>query len=101
MTDKKRLTIEYSKQSLNNAKEIVAYLKLKFSEREVNKFYQALEDFEKIITLYPTLYSESPKIKVRRAVLSRVLSVYYSINGDNISIISIFDNRWDASKKLK
>jgi len=47
------------------------------------------------------LYSESPKIKVRRAVLSRVLSVYYSINGDNISIISIFDNRWDASKKLK
>ena len=47
MTDKKRLTIEYSKQPLNNAKEIVAYLKLKFSEREVNKFYQALEDFKK------------------------------------------------------
>jgi plasmid stabilization system protein ParE len=101
MTDKKRLSIEYSKQSLNNAKEIVAYLKLKFSDREVNKFYQALEDFERIISLYPTLYSESQKIKVRRAVLSRVLSVYYSINEDKISIIAIFDNRWDESKKLK
>lgn len=77
MTNKNRLAIEYSGQSLNNAKEIVAYLKLKFSEKEVKKFYQALEDFERIISLYPTLYSESPGTKIRRAVLSRVLSVYY------------------------
>ena len=101
MTDKKRLTIEYSEQSLQNAKEIVTYLKQKFSEKEVNKFYQALEDFEQVVKFYPTLYSESNKKKIRKAVLSRVLSVYYSFNGRVISIIAIFDNRWDETQKMK
>jgi hypothetical protein len=101
MAEKKKLVIEYSKQSLTNAKEIVAYLKWKFTDKEVYKFYQALSDFEKIISVYPTLYSESSKMKIRRAVLSKVLSVFYSINKNKISIIAIFDNRWDESSRLK
>jgi hypothetical protein len=56
MDEKTRLVIEYSKQSLISAAEIVAYLKNKFSQREIDAFYQALEDFEKIISLFPTLY---------------------------------------------
>ena len=101
MADREKLTVEYSIQSLQNAREIVAYLKRKFTENEVSKFYQALDDFEKVISSYPTLYSESKKKKIRRAVLSRVLSVYYSINENTISIIAILDNRWDESQKLK
>ena len=101
MAEKRKLIVEYSKQSLENAKEIVAYLRRKFTEKEVNNFYQALTDFEKIISVYPTLYSESQKKMIRRAVLSKVLSVYYSIKKNKISIISIFDNRWDETSKLK
>jgi plasmid stabilization system protein ParE len=101
MAEKKKLVIEYSKQSLINAKEIVTYLKWKFTDKEVNKFYQALNDFEKIISVYPTLYSESQKMKIRRVVLSKVLSVYYSINRNKILIIAIFDNRWDETSRLK
>jgi hypothetical protein len=47
MADKRKFVIEYSKQSLIIAKEIDAYLKWKFTDKEVNKFYQALYDFEK------------------------------------------------------
>jgi hypothetical protein len=83
MAEKRKLIIEYSKQSLINAKEIVAYLRSKFTEKEVNNFYKALNEFEKIISVYPTLYSESRKRKIRRAVLSKVLSVFYSINKNN------------------
>ena len=81
MIDKKRPTIEYSEQSLQNAKEIVTYLKQKFSEKEVNKFYQALEDFEQVVKFYPTLYSESNKKKIRKAVLSRVRCIIHSMVG--------------------
>jgi N-acetyl-gamma-glutamylphosphate reductase len=101
MAEKRKLIIEYSKQSLINAKDIVAYLRSKFTEKEVNNFYKALNEFEKIISVYPTLYSESRKRKIRRAVLSKVLSVFYSINKNKISIVAIFDNRWDETSKLK
>jgi hypothetical protein len=101
MAEKKIFIVEYSQQSLENAREIVYYLRKKFTEKEVNSFYQALNDFEKIIVFYPTLYSESKKKRVRRAVLSKVLSVYYSINKNKISIIAIIDNRWDETSKIK
>ena len=100
MADKKKLIVEYSSQSLENAKEIVSYLQKNFSEKEVTNFYKVLADFEKIIILYPTIYSESKKKKFRRAVLSKVLSVYYSVKKNKISIIAIFDNRWDETSKI-
>lgn len=101
MVDNKSLIVEYSKQSLENVKEIVSYLQNKFTEKEVNNFFKVLNDFEKIIILYPELYSESQKKRIRRAVLSKVLSVYYSVNKNKISIIAIFDNRWDETSKIK
>ncbi len=101
MDEKTRLVIEYSKQSLISAAEIVAYLKNKFSQREIDAFYQALEDFEKIIALFPTLYKQSNRLKIRRAVLSKVISVYYLYRGNKVSIIDIHDNRWDYEKRLK
>lgn len=101
MADKRKLNIQYSKQSFQNAQEIIAYLKWKFSEREVNNFYQALHDFENIVCFYPTLFAKSKKKNIRRAVLSKVLSVYYAINNNTISIIAILDTRWSESKKMK
>ena len=97
----KRLVVEYSTQSLNNATEIVAYLRRQFTQKEVDNFYQALTDFEGIICLYPTLYSESRKTKIRRAVLNKVLSVYYSIKKNKINIVAILNNRWDESSRIK
>lgn len=101
MAEKKSLAIEYSKHSLNSTVEIVAYLRNKFSQKEIDAFYQTLEDVEKIISLYPTLYNQSNKMKVRRAVLNKVLSVYYTSSESKISIIDIHDNRWDLNKRIK
>ena len=101
MAKNNKLNIEYSVQSLLNAKEIVNYLLSKFTEKEVNNFYKSLYDFENIVSIYPTLYAKSNKKKIRRAILSKVLSVYYFIQKDKISIVAIFDNRWDEMNKLK
>jgi plasmid stabilization system protein ParE len=100
MTEKRKPIIEYSQQSLINAKEIVAYLQSKFSEKEVNNFLKTLEEFEKIISIYPTLYSESRKRKIRKAVLSKVLSIFYTVKKNKISIVAILDNRWEKTGEL-
>jgi len=101
MTEKKRFTVSYSKQALNSATDIVVYLRNKFSAKEVDAFYHKLEDFEKIVSLYPLLYTKSDRTIIRRAVLSKVLTVYYILSDDKISIVDIHDNRWDFDKRIK
>lgn len=101
MAEKESLVVEYSDQSLSNATEIVDYLRSSFTQKEIDSFYQSLYDFELIISSYPTLYPESNKVQIRRAVLSRVLSVYYTIKKGKIIIVAILDNRWDKNIRLK
>ncbi|HAC16890.1 MAG TPA: hypothetical protein DCE78_13235 [Bacteroidetes bacterium] len=101
MDESKSLVVEYTSKSLNNALEISSYLRNRFSQKEVDTFYQALSEFEKIINHYPKLYKESKRLKIRRAVLSKVLSVYYRITKNKIVIIAILDNRWDESNKIQ
>jgi plasmid stabilization system protein ParE len=98
MNTKNKITISYSKQSLENAKEIVRYLKRKFSKKEVDQFYRLLTEFEKIISVYPTLYPESKKYRIRQAILSKVLTVYFTFNDQKILIVAIVDNRWDKHR---
>lgn len=98
MAEKQVFTLEYSPTSLKNALDIVAYLRNKFSEREFNRFYLLLIDFEHIVIQYPTLYNESQKRNIRRAVLSKELSIFYMIRKDKISIVAIIDNRWDLDR---
>ena len=101
MAEKKRLAVEYSSSSLNSASQIITYLRSKFSENEVKKFFQLLKDFEQIIGIYPTLYPESSKKKIRRAILSKELSIYYFVEKKRINVIAIVDNRWEKRRNLK
>ncbi|MCC5935318.1 MAG: hypothetical protein JJU35_13810 [Balneolales bacterium] len=100
MAENKRLTVEYSTQALHDAIEITTYLRNKFSQTEIDDFYRLLTDFEKTVSLFPTLYPKSPKMKVRRAVLSKVLSVYYMSRKNKIAVVAILDNRWDESNRI-
>jgi hypothetical protein len=50
--------------------------------------------------LFPTLYPENKKLKIRKAVLSKVLSVYYTIRKNKIFVVAILDSRWDEARKI-
>ena len=91
----------WTERVLQNAVSIKNYFTLHFSAREVNNFYSILEAFEIAVCAFPELYPHSTRKKnIRRGVLSKVLSVYYRIHGDNIEVLSILDNRCDLSKWL-
>ena len=99
MADKTRYKIIYSKRSLANIRTIKDYLLYKFTQREVDNLYRMLSDFEKVAASFPQLY---PLIinseKIRRAVLSKQLSVFYTYSKDNLIITAVLDNRMDNSK---
>jgi plasmid stabilization system protein ParE len=99
MADKLLPKIIYSKRSLANVRTIRDYLLYKFTQKEVDDLYNMLGDFERVVVPFPELY---PLIanskKMRRAVLSKQLSVFYTHLNHTISIAAIFDNRMDNAK---
>ena len=92
-------TIVWTEQSRQNAISIKSYLNSNFSPKEVDHFYAIIKSFEIAVCAFPRLYPLSPSSKkIRRAVLSKVLSAYYRINGNQIEVIALLDNRSDSSQ---
>jgi plasmid stabilization system protein ParE len=99
MADKTQYKIIYSKRSLANIRTIKDYLLYKFTQREVDNLYRMLSDFENVAASFPQLYPLiSNSKKIRRAVLSKQLSVFYTYSKGKLMIAAILDNRMDTSK---
>ena len=91
--------VEYADRAINDSISIKYYILHYFTQKEVNNFYSLLESFEKVVAVFPLLYPVSIKNKkIHRAVLSKQLSVFYTISKDVIIIVSMFDNRMDYTK---
>ena len=101
MPEKKKLKVLWTLQSLNNASSIKTYLGANFSNKEIQRFYSLLSAFESSVSIFPKLYPHTnKKAKIRRAVLSREISVFYRAADAEIEVLAILDNRCDLSKWL-
>lgn len=99
MPKSKVVSVLWTDQALQNAISIKEYLLLKFSDKEVDNFFSLLAAFEFAVSAFPELYPvSSARKKVRRAVLSKVLSVFYRTNKNNIEVLAILDNRCDLTE---
>lgn len=86
---------------MQNALVIHNYLKFHFTNTEVESFYELIYSFEKVILNFPKLYHKSnSKLNIRRAVMSKQLSIFYRINKEVIEVIAILDNRCDMENKI-
>jgi len=91
--------VTYTKRANSDAKTIKSYLLYKFTQREVDNFYKLLASFEKVVVIFPDLHPiVVTRRKIRRAVLSKQLSVFYRIRTNCISVIAILDNRMNPAK---
>ncbi len=90
----KQYEVKWTERSLSNALEIKAYLKKRFSGKEIVRFEELLRQFENTVSNFPTLYPESQKQKsLRRAVVHKNTTVYYIFKEDKVTIIAMKDNR--------
>jgi plasmid stabilization system protein ParE len=72
-------------------------LKDNFSQKEIDNFYWLLQSFEETVSVFPELYPVAKKVKIRRAVINKVLSIFYRIHHNQIEVIAILDNRCDLN----
>lgn len=93
------LRVIWTDRAYSDSSVIKEYLRYHFTEREIENYYKLLESFEKIVASFPELYPKSNKNrKMRRAVLSKQLSVFYTLNKSTIIIVAVLDNRMSDSR---
>lgn len=90
--------IFWSDQALRNLEAIILYLKTSWSEKEVDNFLKKLDHGIILIAQRPKMFPMSLlRLKLRRFVLTKQVSIIYTESKLGITIVSLFDNRQDPS----
>jgi plasmid stabilization system protein ParE len=70
--------IFWSDEALKNLDEILEYLNIEWSEKEVRQFKSKLSDQLEIIKKYPFIFPKSNRIpRLRKAVLNKQTIIFY------------------------
>ncbi|MEI6756825.1 MAG: type II toxin-antitoxin system RelE/ParE family toxin [Chlorobium sp.] len=96
---KSGLKIKWSEEATNNLDNIIAWLETNWTQKELRKFFQKFEKQLLILSLFPEAYPVAwAKKRIHRCVFTKSLTIYYSVNEDNLELLSIFDTRQLPSK---
>ncbi len=92
----------WSDEAIKNLKGIIDYLENRWSEREIRKFAQLLDKQLNLIKSNPFLFAESEKSNgLRKSVLSKQITIYYSVLNREIRVVTLFDNRQNPNILIK
>ena len=91
----------WSDEALINLKGIIDYLEERWTDREIKKFAQLLDKQLDLIKENPYLFAESHHSKgLRKSVLSKQTTIFYSIIDYEVRIVSLFDNRQNPNRLI-
>ncbi len=93
--------IIWTDEALDNLANIIEYLEHRWTKREIHNFSRLLDRQVNLIRLNPELFPVSAtSLGLRKSVLTKQTTIYYRIDGKQIRIVTLFDNRQDP-KKIK
>ena len=99
---KKGCEVFWSPESKNQIDRILDYLGNNFSEKEIRTFLNHLSKFEFLISIFPELFPASIQIPgIRKAVISKQVSIFYYKKGTRITIQTVWDNRQNPDSLKK
>lgn len=91
--------IFWTDEAINNLEEILAYLKSRWSEREIESFKKRLSKQISLIEQNPKLFPVSHfNPRLRKAVLSKQTTIFYEVYGQTIYLLYLFNNRKDIKR---
>lgn len=94
------LEIIWSKRSDNKFDTILDYLSAEWGEIVTKAFVLKVYDFFEILSEFPEIGTLEYKEKnIRGFVITRQVSVFYTIRNNRIIILNFFDNRQSPAKK--
>lgn len=94
---KSTFKIVWTDEAITGLQEIIDYIEKRFSEKDVRKFIKKIDEQINLIQTNPKAFPSSVKSpSIRRAVVARLTSVFYCVEEDRITLLSISDNRKDS-----
>lgn len=95
---KSGLKIKWSEEATKNLENIINYLEINWTSKEVSKFFGKLEKQILLLSLFPEAFPVSTtKSNIHRCVFLRNLTIYYIIDNDSLVLLALFDTRQHPS----
>jgi plasmid stabilization system protein ParE len=80
--------------------QLIIYLESEWVESVVKAFMTKLYDFLEILSEFPEIGSmQYPEKNIRGFSLTKQVSIFYEIDGNQIILLDLFDNRSDPKRK--
>ena len=79
---------------------LIIYLESDWGKSVVKAFMKKLYDFLELLSEFPEIGSvQYPEKKIRGFSLTKQVSIFYRIDGGQIILLNLFDNRSDPKRK--
>ena len=91
--------IIWSPESERTFFKVIEYLRLKWTEREVENFIEATENIIKYISVNPLMFRKTNKKNIHEALITPHNLLIYKIYSDKIFLITFYDTRQSPKKK--
>jgi plasmid stabilization system protein ParE len=89
---------KWTQEAKDNIISILDYLLEHWTERDAKNFLIKLERIIALIEKRPLLYPRSRK-NIHRAVVSKQITLYYSIKGQHLYLLQLFSNKQNPRKR--
>ena len=88
------LEIQWTTRADIKLDHLIIYLESEWGENVAKAFMKKLYDFLEILSEFPEIGSmQYPEKKIRGFSLTKQVSVFYKIDGNQIILLDLFDNR--------
>lgn len=95
----KKFSVSWSQESKTQIDRILNYLQQNWSEKEADNFLDLLIHFERTISQFPKSFKASAKFKnCRLGLVHKHVTAIYKISGNQIVILTVFDNRMNIER---
>ena len=82
-----------------NLKEVLEFIKIRFGENSSKKFAKKLNKSLDLIVDNPELFPKSKfNNRMRKCVITKQSTVYYTFNNYEIKVLMVFDTRQNPNK---
>ncbi len=86
--------VKLSRKAADRLENIIAYLESEWSEKIRDEFIRKLDNALEHLSRFPASHPESDKVKgLRRYVISKQTTIYYTFTKSTVFIVTLFDNR--------
>ena len=93
--------VRWTENSVEDLAHLIQFLQREWSSQSAEKFIEKVFYKIEIIKDLPNIGKQSEKMpNIRRILITKQSSIYYSLKDEVITILNIFDNRQDPKKSI-